>query len=99
MEQNVQVKLLKTRQEKKSKKQLINEIRRNMEALVFHLCLGLILIGGLNSGLIAFGYDVLPDLSLGGIRMNKVLAGSIFLSCLFVGYWYVYNRIVLKNAK
>jgi hypothetical protein len=99
MEQTVQVKLLKPRQEKKSKKQLIKEIRRNIEALVFHICLGLILVGGINSGLIAFGYDLLPDLVLGGIHMNKVLAGSVFLSCLFVGYWYLYNRISLQNAK
>jgi hypothetical protein len=99
MEQTVQVKLLKPRQEKKSKKQIIKEIRRNIEALVFHLCLGLILLGGINSGLIAFGYDLLPDFVLGGIHMNKVLAGSVFLSCLFVGYWYMYKRILLQNAR
>lgn len=95
----IKVRLLKPKQEKKSKKQLIREIRRNIEALIFHLCLGLILIGGLNSGLIAFGYDLLPDFVLGGIHMNKVLAGGVFLSCLFVGYWYIYNRILLQNAK
>ena len=98
MEQTVQVKLLKPRQERKSKKELIKEIRRNIEALVFHLCLGLILLGGINSGLIAFGYDLLPDFVLGGIHMNKVLAGGVFLSCLFVGYWYMYKRILLQNA-
>ena len=99
MEQTVQVKLLKPRQERKSKKELIKEIRRNIEALVFHICLGVILIGGLNSGLIAFGYNLLPDLVLAGIHMNKVLAGSVFLSCLFVGYWYMYKRILLQNAR
>jgi hypothetical protein len=99
MEQTVQVKLLKPRQERKSKKELIKEIRRNIEALVFHICLGVILIGGLNSGLIAFGYNLLPDLVFAGIHMNKVLAGSVFLSCLFVGYWYMYKRILLQNAR
>ena len=80
----------------KSKKEKIRALRNNIEALLFHLIIVIVLIGSLNVGLKCIGYDLiskLPD------RVGSILNYSIGISALIFCYWYMTNRIILENAK
>jgi len=85
----------KSSQEKKvvkSKKNHVRQLRNNIEALIFHIVIIIILISTLNIGLKSIGYDLLSKLPN---QVNYVIG----ISALFVGYWYLSRRILLRNAK
>jgi len=80
----------------KSKKEQIKELRRNIEALLFHIIVVIIILGSLNIGLKTFGLDIigkLPD------RIEKIAKIVIGVAALLFAYWYMLNRVVLTNAK
>ena len=80
----------------KSKKEQIRALRNNIEALLFHFIVVIIILGGLNIGLKCIGYDLLGKLPN---RIETVTNYSIGLSAIILGYWYMNNRILLENAK
>lgn len=80
----------------KSKKEQIRALRNNIEALLFHFIVVIIILGGLNVGLKCIGYDLIGKLPN---RIETVTNYSIGLSAIILGYWYMNNRILLENAK
>jgi len=86
------VKILKS----KSKKEQIRALRNNIEALLFHFIVVIIILGGLNIGLKCIGYDLIGKLPN---RLETVTNYSIGISAIILGYWYMNNRILLENAK
>lgn len=87
-----------SRQENKvvrSKKAQIKALRNNIEALLFHLILVIILISSLNVGLKCIGYDLLAKLPE---SVGSIVNYSIGVSALIFGYWYMNKRILLGNA-
>jgi uncharacterized membrane protein YuzA (DUF378 family) len=91
-----------SRQEKKivkvvkSKKDQIKALRNNIEALLFHIIVVIIILGCLNIGLKCIGYDLIGKLPN---RLETVTNYSIGISAIILGYWYMNNRILLENAK
>jgi uncharacterized membrane protein YuzA (DUF378 family) len=91
-----------SRQEKKivkivkSKKEQIRALRNNIEALLFHFIVVIIILGSLNIGLKCIGYDLIGKLPN---KLETVTNYSIGLSAIILGYWYMNNRILLENAK
>lgn len=80
----------------KSKKDKIRELRRNIEALVFHITSVIIILAGLNIGLKTIGYDLISKLPYGTEKIVNIVIG---VSSLLFAYWYWVNRLVLENAK
>jgi len=80
----------------KSKKEQIKALRNNIEALLFHIIVVIIILGCLNIGLKCIGYDLIGKLPN---RLETVTNYSIGISAIILGYWYMNNRILLENAK
>ena len=80
----------------KSKKEQIRALRNNIEALLFHIIVVIIILGCLNIGLKCIGYDLIGKLPN---RLETVTNYSIGISAIILGYWYMNNRILLENAK
>jgi hypothetical protein len=80
----------------KSKKDQIKALRNNIEALLFHIIVVIIILGCLNIGLKCIGYDLIGKLPN---RLETVTNYSIGISAIILGYWYMNNRILLENAK
>jgi len=89
-------KIVKTENIVKSKKEKIKALRNNIEALLFHLIVVIIILGCLNIGLKCLGYDLIGKLPN---RLETVANYSIGLSAIILGYWYMNNRLLLENAK
>lgn len=80
----------------KSKKEQIKELRHNIEALLFHIIIAIVLAASLNIGLKSIGFDLLGKLPT---RIESIANYTVGVSALIFGYWYFSHRILLENAK
>jgi len=80
----------------KTKKEQIKELRNNIEALLFHFIVLIVLLGSLNIGFKSIGYDLISKIPYGFDKITNYVIG---VSAVIFGYWYISHRILLENAK